>query len=68
MQPCDASITTRSLCSAVHFVTSGFSGWSFDLGERRTVLVASFLLATVRWLLIGHYPDNLPVLVVAQSR
>jgi len=33
----------------------------------RTVLVASFLLATMRWLLIGHYPDNLPVLVVAQS-
>jgi len=33
----------------------------------RAVLMASFLLAAVRWLLIGHYPDNLPVLVAAQT-
>ncbi|MHB8536025.1 MAG: MFS transporter [Sulfuricaulis sp.] len=33
----------------------------------RTVLMASFLLAALRWLLIGHYPDNLAVLIVAQS-
>ncbi len=32
----------------------------------RTVLLASFFLAAVRWLLIGHYPESLPVLVLAQ--
>jgi PPP family 3-phenylpropionic acid transporter len=33
----------------------------------RAVLLASFLLAALRWLLIGHYPGNLPVLVAAQA-
>ncbi len=33
----------------------------------RTVLMASFLLAAMRWLLIGYYPDNLPVLIAAQT-
>ena len=33
----------------------------------RTVLVASFFLAAVRWLLIGHFPENLVILVLAQT-
>jgi PPP family 3-phenylpropionic acid transporter len=33
----------------------------------RAVLVASFFLASVRWLLIGHYPESLAVLVLAQT-
>jgi PPP family 3-phenylpropionic acid transporter len=33
----------------------------------RAVLVASFFLAAVRWLLIGHYPESLAVLVLAQT-
>jgi PPP family 3-phenylpropionic acid transporter len=33
----------------------------------RTVLIASFFLASVRWLLIGHYPDSISVLVLAQT-
>ena len=33
----------------------------------RAVLMASFLLAAMRWLLIGHYPDNLAVLIAAQT-
>lgn len=32
----------------------------------RLVLLASFLAATVRWLLIGYYPDSLTVLIFAQ--
>ena len=32
----------------------------------RRVLLASFALAAVRWLLIGHYPDHLAMLVIAQ--
>ncbi len=32
----------------------------------RTVLLASFLLAALRWLLIGHFPDSAGVLVAAQ--
>jgi len=32
----------------------------------RTVLVASFVLAAVRWLLIGFFVQSLPVLVLAQ--
>lgn len=35
--------------------------------ELRTVLMASFALAAVRWLLIGYFPDNLLLLVVAQT-
>jgi PPP family 3-phenylpropionic acid transporter len=34
-------------------------------GARR-VLIASLLLAALRWLLIGHFPDMLPVLLFAQ--
>jgi PPP family 3-phenylpropionic acid transporter len=33
----------------------------------RAVLIASFFLAAMRWLLIGHYPENLSVLVLAQA-
>jgi PPP family 3-phenylpropionic acid transporter len=33
----------------------------------RAVLMASFLLAAIRWLLIGHYPDHLAVLIAAQT-
>jgi len=32
----------------------------------RTVLIASFLLAALRWLLIGHFPESLSILVLAQ--
>jgi PPP family 3-phenylpropionic acid transporter len=32
----------------------------------RTVLLASFLLAAARWLLIGFFPDELAILVLAQ--
>ena len=35
--------------------------------ELRTVLMASFALAAVRWLLIGYFPDNLLLLIVAQT-
>ncbi len=33
----------------------------------RPVLLASFLLAAVRWLLIGYFPGHLAVLVLAQT-
>ncbi len=33
----------------------------------RTVLLASFALAALRWLLIGHFPESLAVLIVAQA-
>lgn len=33
----------------------------------RQVLLASFLAAALRWLLIGHYPDSLAVLILAQA-
>jgi len=33
----------------------------------RAVLMASFALAAGRWMLIGYFPDNLPMLVVAQT-
>lgn len=32
----------------------------------RVVLLMSFALAALRWLLIGHYPESLSVLIVAQ--
>ena len=32
----------------------------------RVVLLMSFALATLRWLLIGHYPESLNVLIIAQ--
>jgi PPP family 3-phenylpropionic acid transporter len=32
----------------------------------RRVLLASFFLAAVRWLLIGHFPQSLTILIVAQ--
>jgi PPP family 3-phenylpropionic acid transporter len=35
--------------------------------ELRTVLMASFALAAVRWLLIGYFPDNFALLVIAQT-
>jgi PPP family 3-phenylpropionic acid transporter len=33
----------------------------------RAVLMASFALAAVRWLMIGYFPDNLSMLIVAQT-
>ncbi|MDH4133387.1 MAG: MFS transporter, partial [Gammaproteobacteria bacterium] len=33
----------------------------------RAVLMASFALAAIRWLMIGYFPDNLPLLIVAQT-
>jgi len=33
----------------------------------RAMLTVSFFLAAVRWLLIGHFPENLAVLVLAQA-
>lgn len=33
----------------------------------RAVLIVSFFLASIRWLLIGHYPENISVLVLAQA-
>lgn len=33
----------------------------------RQVLLASFLAATLRWLLIGFFPDSLAVLILAQA-
>ncbi len=33
----------------------------------RAVLLMSFALAAVRWLLIGHYPESLGVLILAQA-
>ncbi|MDO9372289.1 MAG: MFS transporter [Gammaproteobacteria bacterium] len=33
----------------------------------RRILMASFALATVRWLLIGQFPDSLTMLVLAQT-
>jgi len=35
--------------------------------DLRQVLLASFLLAAVRWLLIGYFPQHLEVLVFAQA-
>jgi PPP family 3-phenylpropionic acid transporter len=35
--------------------------------ELRTVLMTSFALAAVRWLLIGYFPDNILLLVAAQT-
>jgi PPP family 3-phenylpropionic acid transporter len=32
----------------------------------RVVLLMSFALAALRWLLIGHYPESLTVLIIAQ--
>ena len=32
----------------------------------RVVLLMSFALAALRWLLIGHYPESLSVLIIAQ--
>ncbi len=33
----------------------------------RTVLMVSFALAAARWLMIGYFPDNLPLLIMAQT-
>lgn len=33
----------------------------------RAVLMVSFALAAIRWLLIGFFPDNLGILIVAQT-
>jgi len=35
--------------------------------EQRTVLLVSFALAAVRWLVIGYFPDNLTLLIFAQT-
>jgi PPP family 3-phenylpropionic acid transporter len=33
----------------------------------RAVLMASFALAALRWLMIGYFPDSLPILIIAQT-
>lgn len=33
----------------------------------RTVLMGSFVLAAGRWLMIGYFPESLPLLIVAQT-
>jgi len=33
----------------------------------RGVLMTSFVLAAARWLIIGYFPDHLPLLIVAQT-
>jgi PPP family 3-phenylpropionic acid transporter len=33
----------------------------------RQVLLASFMLAALRWLMIGYFPQSLPILIVAQA-
>ncbi len=33
----------------------------------RSLLLASLVLTTLRWLLIGHYPQSLPVVLAAQT-
>lgn len=33
----------------------------------RSLLLASLLLTTLRWLLIGHYPQSLPIVLAAQT-
>ncbi len=38
-----------------------------DRFHLRTVLLASFLLAAVRWLLIGNFPDRPGILIAAQA-
>ena len=35
--------------------------------DQRTVLLVSFALAAVRWLVIGYFPDNLALLIFAQT-
>ncbi len=35
--------------------------------DLRRVLIASLVLAALRWLLIGGFPENLPILIAAQA-
>ena len=35
--------------------------------DQRTVLLVSFALAAARWLVIGYFPDNLALLIFAQT-
>jgi len=35
--------------------------------DQRTVLMVSFALAAARWLVIGYFPDNLALLIFAQT-
>lgn len=39
----------------------------FKLVSLRTMLLVSFFMATLRWLLIGYFPDSLALLVLAQA-
>ena len=41
--------------------------WILARANLRTVLLVSFLLAAARWLLIGWFPQNLPILIAAQA-
>ena len=41
--------------------------WILARANLRTVLLVSFLLAAARWLLIGLFPQNLPILIAAQA-
>lgn len=52
------------LCEIVAFL---FMARAFASLSVRSVLLASFALATLRWLLIGLYPDIVAVLVFAQA-
>jgi len=41
--------------------------WILARANLRTVLLVSFLLAAARWLSIGWFPQNLPILIAAQA-
>jgi MFS transporter, PPP family, 3-phenylpropionic acid transporter len=41
--------------------------WLLHYVSLRVVLLMSFALAALRWLLIGHYPESLTILVIAQA-
>jgi PPP family 3-phenylpropionic acid transporter len=51
------------LCEIVAFI---FMARLFAALPVRKVLLGSFALAALRWLLIGRYPDQMPVLIFAQ--
>ncbi len=51
------------VCEIVAFI---FMARLFAALPVRTVLLGSFALASLRWLLIGRYPDQMPVLIFAQ--
>ena len=52
------------LCEIVVFL---FMPRILKFVDQRTVLLVSFALAAVRWLVIGYFPDNLALLIFAQT-